>query len=95
MNPWIILNIVAGIIVAMVLSYKLILHSHRFTLIERFGMAMIGAAMILNVGPLAATTAFHCRQPTPFDDWGGALLRVGCAIYFIGRMLDVRARRRV
>lgn len=93
MSPWTILNIISGIIVALVLSYKLILYSHRFTLIERLGMALIGAAMILNLGPLAATTAFHCRMPTPFDDWGGTLLRIGCAVYFIGRMLDVRARR--
>lgn len=93
MNLWTILNIISGIVVALILSYKLILHSHRFTLIERLGMALIGASMILNLGPLAATTAFHCRAPTPFDDWGGTLLRAGCAVYFIGRMLNARSRR--
>lgn len=95
MNLWTILNIISGIVVALILSYKLILHSERFTLIERLGMALIGAAMILNLGPLAATTALHCRMPTPFDDWGGTLLRAGCAVYFIGRMLNIRSRRMV
>lgn len=96
MSPWITLNALCSIVVAALLSYQLILYGDRFTAIERYGLSIIAASMIINLGPALAVTnnIFHCRNPTPFDDWGGTLLRIGCVTYFGGLLLDFRARSR-
>lgn len=78
---WPILNMTASLIVAAIVGYKLLRRPHAFTTMERVGMGLLGAGSILTIGPIMWTT------PTPFEDWSATLLRFGCAIYFVGRML--------
>ena len=78
---WPILNMISGLIVAAIVAYKLAFKGASFTLTERLGMGLAGAGCILTIGPIMYV------EPTPYEDWGGTLLRVGCAIYFVGRML--------
>lgn len=77
---WPCLNATLGVIVACILVYKLVWRAHRFTWVERLGMGLLGASMILTLGPILS------EHPTPFEDWSGTLLRVGCAVYFVGRL---------
>lgn len=77
------LNIIASLIVAGILTYKLTVRVHKFTCMERLGMGLIGAGSLMTIGPMLA-------EGTPFDDWTATLLRFGCAIYFIGRLLRHR-----
>jgi hypothetical protein len=90
---WPVTNMVASLIVAAILVYKLGWKACSFTPIERFGMAAIGAGCIMTIGPLMSV------HPTPFEDWAATLLRIGCAVYFVGRLTRHRynnwsARRR-
>lgn len=78
------LNVLFSLIVAGILAYKLTCRADRFTLMERVGMGMIGSGSLMTVGPLMSAA------PTPFEDWSATLLRAGCAIYFVGRMLRHR-----
>jgi len=81
---WPILNMLCSLTVAVIIGYKLFCRPQAFTLMERIGMGVLGAGMILTVGPIMSTT------PTPFEDWSGTLLRLGCAVYFLGRLMKHR-----
>lgn len=81
MNLYPTLNIIASLLVAGILTYKLIWRADRFTCMERVGMGLIGGGSILTVGPLMSLA------PTPYEDWSATLMRLGLAVYFIGRML--------
>lgn len=90
MTPWIIINAVASVIVTAIIVYKMgWLHS-KFNSAEMVGMGLIGAAVVLNIGPiLARGFAFGATLDTPFDDWASTMLRVGMAFYFLGRISRV------
>ncbi len=77
-----IINIVSGIIVAGFVSYLLGAYGHRFNWLERIGSSLVGAAMILSIGPLL--TRGVTGGSSPYDDWSGTLLRVGLATFFVG-----------
>lgn len=81
---WPVLNMVASLIVAGIVAFKLARKPGNFTPMERFGMAMVGAGSLLTIGPIMSAA------PTPFEDWSGTLLRLGCAVYFVGRLLRHR-----
>jgi hypothetical protein len=84
MTIWAVLNVVASLIVAVIVAFKLCRWPDKFTPMERVGMALVGAGSLMTVGPIISFA------PTPFEDWSATLLRGGCAIYFIGRMLRHR-----
>jgi hypothetical protein len=73
------LNVLASMIVFAIVSWKLIAQPQKFTWIERVGMGLTAAGCILTIGPVTF-------KPSPYDDWSGVLMRVGMALYFIGRM---------
>jgi len=81
---WPILNVACGSIVAAILTYRLAIEPHTLTLMERVGMGMVGAGCILTIGPIMSVA------PTPYEDWSGTLLRIGCAIFFVGQLLRHR-----
>jgi hypothetical protein len=85
---WPVLNMICGLIVAAILAYKLALRPASFTLMERAGMGLLGGGMVLTIGPIMAPS------PTPFEDWSATLVRLGCVVYFTGRMLKHRHANR-
>lgn len=87
---WTISSAIAGIVAAGIISFKLIVWPDKFNWLERFGMGMIGAGMVLTIAPLFAYAQGHGAVATPFDDWGSAWLRIGCCLYFVGRMMRHR-----
>ncbi|MEA3044583.1 MAG: hypothetical protein QOH47_2421 [Sphingomonadales bacterium] len=80
MTAWPIINMASGLLAATILAYMLARKPERFTVVERVGMGAVGAGCILTIGPIMSVA------PTPFEDWSGTLLRLGCAVYFVGRM---------
>lgn len=81
---WPILNTLASVVAAAIITYKLAcLHDH-FSRVELAGLSLIGAGLILTIGPILSTA------PTPFEDWSGTMIRVGLSVYFVGRMLTHR-----
>lgn len=88
MTLWIILNAISGAAVALLLTYKLIVHGARCSISERVGIGMIASGMILNIGPIVARGfPYGEGQVTPFDDWASAMLRIGLIMYFSSRIL--------
>ncbi len=89
MTFWTLLNATLGAAVAFMLAYKLFMHSEWTACAERIGMALIGAALILNIGPILARAGmpYGIGPQTPFDDWASALLRIGLVTYFGARTL--------
>lgn len=85
MIGWIIINVVTSVLVAMIVVFKITAFHDHFTLAERVGMGMIGAAVLMRCGPIIATKLL--ASPSPFDDWSTTLLNVGLAVYFIARLL--------
>lgn len=81
---WPILNIIFGLVVAGIITYRLGWTYKTLTQMERSGMGFIGAAMFLNIAPLISS------NPTPYEDWGGTLLRLGCTLFFFGQLLRHR-----
>ena len=77
---WPVLNVLAGLVVAAIVVYKLTVLVDKFTPLERFGLGGIGGSVVLTMAPVMSV------YPTPYEDWSGTLLRVGCAVYFIGRV---------
>jgi hypothetical protein len=87
MTPWVIINAFASIIVTVIVVYKMAWLHSKFIATEMLGMGMIGAAVVLNIGPIVARGfAFGATLDTPFDDWASTMLRVGLAFYFYGRI---------
>lgn len=80
MSAWAILNTLFGAVAAAIAAYEMAWLADKFTPAERYGMGLIGAGMILTIAPILWDT------PTPFEDWSGALIRVGFAVYSIGRI---------
>lgn len=80
---WQILNAGCGLVAAGIITFKLATRAHKFIRSELIGMGLIGSGMVLTIGPIWSPN-------TPFDDWSTTLLRVGCCIYFIGRMMRHR-----
>lgn len=93
MSIWAILNALSGVIAAAVVTFEMGWRGYKFTPAERYGLGMIGGGMILTTAPILWST------PTPFEDWSGALIRVGFAVYSIGRLTRHRynnwAQRRI
>ncbi len=84
MSAWAIVNAVLSSVVFGIVAFKLAVWHDRFNAMERFGMGLLGAGCLLTLGPILSD------GPTPFEDWSGSLLRVGCTLYFIGRILRHR-----
>lgn len=84
MTAWPIINMTSSLIVAAIVAYKLGWKPDRFSFMERGGMSLVGAGCILTIGPILYV------EPTPYEDWSGTLLRIGCAVYFLGRLLKHR-----
>lgn len=81
---WTWINIALSVLVASIVSVKLGFWHDRFNLPERVGMSLLGAGCVLTIGPILTPV------DSPFEDWAGSLFRLGCAIYFVGRMLRHR-----
>lgn len=73
------LNVLASLIVAGIITYKLTALSEKFTIVESVGMGLIAAGVVMTIGPITF-------KPSPYDDWSGTVMRVGLAVYFVGRM---------
>lgn len=84
MMVWPLINVAAGLIVAAVLAYRLLCDPDTLTSWERYGAGLTGAGMILTIGPILFI------EPTPFEDWGGTLIRIGNAVFFLGQLLRHR-----
>lgn len=85
---WHLLNMLAGVVVACIVVYTLTAKAWKYTQMERFGAGLVGSGCVLTIGPIM------WPGPTPFDDWGGTLLRVGCAVYFLGRLFRHHSNNR-
>ena len=77
---WIIVNAILSIGLATLVSYELVSWGSSYNYPERVGMGLIGGSVILTIGPLLTS------EPTPFDGWATALLRVGAILYFSARL---------
>jgi len=87
MTAWTIINVLSSIVVAMIVTFKLLAYPDQFTLGERMGMAGIAAGMLMRIGPILGRNFFG--EQTPFDDWSVTLLHVGLATYFIARLARI------
>jgi len=85
MMAWIVVNVVASVTVAAIVTYKLAWLHDRFTRVEMAGMGMLGAGFVLSIAPIIQRGLNDGK--TPFDDWVTTLIRFGVATYFIGRMM--------
>lgn len=74
-----VVNVFTSIAVFGIVFYKLIRKPKAFTWVESLGMGLLGAGCIMTIGPLTF-------KPSPYDDWTIALFRIGCAVYFVGRL---------
>jgi len=74
-----VLNVVASFTVFCIVSFKLVWKPKAFTWVESLGMGLLAAGCVMTIGPITF-------KPSPFDDWSIALFRIGCAVYFVGRL---------
>lgn len=87
MIAWTVINVLSSIVVAMIVTFKLLGYADQFNLGERLGMGMIAGGMLMRIGPILGHAAF--REQTPFDDWSVTLLHLGLATYFVARMMRI------
>lgn len=73
------LNVIASLTVFGIIVYKLWTKPEAFTWVECLGMGALAAGCVMTIGPITF-------KPSPFDDWAAMLMRVGAAIYFVGRL---------
>lgn len=86
---WPAFNAAVSAVLGLIIAYKLMFLHHRFTLIERVGMGMLGAGCVLTIGPIL------WPHESPYENWSGFLFRTGCCVFFIGRVIahDLHGRR--
>lgn len=84
MSFWPLFSMFWGGLAAAVLGYILVSKPTSFTRWERTGFGLVAAGLVLTIGPIMSTA------PTPFEDWSGALLRVGLAIFAVGNLMRHR-----
>jgi hypothetical protein len=73
------INVLASMIVFGIVSWKLVMKADHFTIIENIGMGLTAAGAVMTIGPITF-------DGSPFDDWASILMRIGIAIYFVGRV---------
>lgn len=81
---WAIINIALSISAACVGVYMLAAYSDEIGALERIGISGMCAGCLMTVGPIFMKNIM--ASASPFDDWSASLMRVGCAIAFIGWM---------
>lgn len=73
------LSVLASLVVFCIVSWKLVVKPDHFTIVETIGMGLTAAGAVMTIGPIT-------YNGSPFDDWANILMRIGMAIYFVGRM---------
>lgn len=88
---WAIINATLSAIAGGFLAYILIKWPTWFIGVERFGIGILGAGLVMNIAPILGNGGvFGCNNVTPFDNWSGTLIRAGVAIFFIGKARRIR-----
>ena len=88
MTTWIILNSVLRLVLAFILTFKLVAFYDNFKPTERVGMGLMGGSAILTLAPI------WTNGPTPFDDWSTFVFTLGAVVYFVGRLTRHRRHNR-
>lgn len=70
-----------GLVVAGLLSWKLLAFPDQFHFVERFGMGLVGGTMILRIAPVLSSP-----DQTPFSDWATAIMSLGLVLMHGGRL---------
>ena len=81
---WAFINITTGIVVAVIIVFKLAGYNDTFNWGERIGMLGIAMFSVLRVGPILGRRVLEAD--TPFDDWTVTALHLSIAVYFVARM---------
>ena len=96
MITWSIVNAVCGAVDGAIIAYELRLYGKYLTLLERWGKATIGAALILTIAPILANggAPYLSRAGQPFNLWPSFMLRFGIGLLFVGRIIRHRRHER-
>lgn len=77
------LNIGTSLIVALVVAFLMGAMGHKFTALARISMSLIGAGMLLSIGPILMRPN---HGVSPFDDWSLTITRLGLMGAFADRL---------
>lgn len=93
MTPWVGMNIASALTVAAMAAFLMASFHDLFTRMERAALAMLGAAMILRLGPMIAKNVLETTSP--YDDWSVSLLHASLVLagLCVLRRLDEAYRR--
>lgn len=80
--PWVIFNVATAVIVAMTIVFMIARFGDEISKPERIGLCIVGAGMLLRIGPLIARNVLS--QNSPFDDWSSSLMQIGMTAYILG-----------
>lgn len=79
-------NMAVSIILTMMVSWALVRFGEGMIEVERLGLGLIGGSSFMTLAPIYGSVY---QIETPFDQWSGILLRVGCLIFAIGRVVRI------
>lgn len=77
---WNLLAAISNGIIACLVTYKLYCCFHRFNMVERIGLGLLGGSALVTIPPLVLPYA-------PSAEWGVFTFRFGIAVYLVGRLL--------
>lgn len=81
MSTWTIALLATFVLIGLLVGIKLAIWHSRFSWMERFGLALIGAGSVMTIGPVLTPGG------SPFLDWAPLLRNVGLIFLFIGHII--------
>lgn len=88
MIEWVSASLVSSTFVVAAILYLVLGYPDYFNRMERGGLCLIMASMVLRMVPMVCTNLFD--MASPFDQWSTVLLNAGLVLYLGGHLSRIR-----
>lgn len=79
-------NMAVSIILTLSVSWALVRFGEAMNELERLGLGLIGGSSFMTLAPIYGAVY---RIDTPFDQWSGVILKVGCIVFAVARTVRI------
>jgi hypothetical protein len=85
-----IANTIARLFLTAFITVVINVYADDLSKTERMGLALLGGSSFMTIGPVWGS---YQRVQTPYDQWSGFFMTVGCLVFAGGRMWRLHRHR--
>jgi hypothetical protein len=83
-------NTIARLALTLFIAVAIDIYADDLNKTERVGLGLLGGSSFMTIGPIWGS---YQRVQTPYDQWSGFLMTMGCLIFAGGRMWRLHRHR--